>query len=160
MNYLKQEDAMNRLIATVLVVSLIFLSVPVRGAAALQEPNSREAAKAKIRKLQQERVILLQKAVEVALAQYREGRQDFRTVKFAQQELLKAKLEMAETHEEQIQLLTSQLKVAKGSLAIAEAMYQAGQTTELDVLQARSAVIHIEIRLLKLRVSDKLKQPQ
>ena len=129
---------MNRLIATGLVLSLLSLFVPLLGSAESWEPDSREATNAKIEKLQQERVKVLHQAVKVALAHYREGALDFKTVHSFQQELLGAKLDMAETREQQIELLTSQMKTAKDSLAIAEAMYQAGDTTVLDVHQAKS----------------------
>jgi len=56
---------MNRVIATSLVFSLLFLFVPLYGSAELREQDSREATKAKVRKRQQERVDVLRQTVEV-----------------------------------------------------------------------------------------------
>jgi outer membrane protein TolC len=150
-----RRDAMIRLIATSLVLSLLSLFVPIYGSAESWEQDSREATKDKIRKLQRERVDVLHQAVQVALAFYREGAKDFRTVDSVQQDLFEAKLDMAETREEKMAVLRSQLKTAKGWLAVAEEMVQAGRTTVLDVHQARSRILSIEIRLLKLLVMDK-----
>jgi outer membrane protein TolC len=125
-----------------------------------RQPISVKETKAKIRKLQQERVEVLNQALDVALTLYREGALDIGRVHSVQQDLLAAQLEMVETREAQIDVLTSQLKIAKRSLAVAEEMFQAGAATVLDVHQARSAMLDIEIRLLRRRVIDKSKQPR
>ena len=55
-----------------------------------QETTNVGTANAQIRKLQQERVETLQRAVEFALMQYREGVRDYRTVFVLQRNLLDA----------------------------------------------------------------------
>ena len=138
-------------------VLMVFTRVKDEGTANAQERTSVKETKAKIRKLQQERVEVLHQAAQVALAFYREGARDFRTVYSAQQDLLEAKLDMAETREERMAVLTSQLKTANGLLAVAEEMFQAGKITVLDVHQARSKNLSIEIRLLKMRSDGQIK---
>ena len=119
-----------------------------------QETTNVGTANAQIRKLQQERVETLQRAVEFALMQYREGVRDYRTVFVLQRNLLDAELDLADTREDQIRVLTSQLKIAKGSLALTEARFRSGAVSELDVLEAKSARLCVEIKLLKLRRTD------
>lgn len=65
---------------------------------------------------------------------------------------------MAQTRDERIRLLTSQLKTAEGAMMIAEAKFQAAQTSVLDVHQAKSAVLRIKILVLKLRQADSTKE--
>ena len=119
-----------------------------------QETSNVETANVQIRTLQQERVDVLQSAVEFALAQYRTGNIDFRSVYVTQSDLFNAQLDMADTREERTKILTSQLKIARGSLANSEARFQSGLTTTLEVCQAKSAALHIEIQLLKLLPID------
>jgi outer membrane protein TolC len=153
-----EGNTMNRLFATGLVFALLSLFVALHCSAELRELDN--ATKGKVRELQQKRVEVLREALQLVIAMYREGALDFRRVHSVQRDLLEAQLDMAKTREAQIEVLTSQLKIAKGSLAITEEMFKAGATTALDVHLARSAMLSIEIRLLKLRVMDKSKQPE
>lgn len=150
---------MHRLPSTLLVLSLPAWLVAWHATASAQEPTNLETAEAEIRSLQEERIDLLQRAVELALAQYREGVLGFKSVHETKRDLFDAQLEIAETREERIRLLTSQLNIAEAALAMAEARFQAALTTALDVHQARSAMLRIKIQLLKLRQVDATKQP-
>jgi uncharacterized protein (TIGR03067 family) len=141
-------------------VLLVFTRIKEDCTANARQPSSIKETKAKIRKLQQERVEVLNQALEVAFTLYREGALDFRRVHSVQQDLLEAQLDLVETSEAQIEVLKSQLKIAKRSLAVAQQMFQAGATTVLDVHQARSAMLGIEIRLLRRLVLDESKQPK
>jgi len=140
--------------------SSLALGVVWHPSAIAQEASNVETANANVRALQQERVDVLQRAVELALEQYRAGTLDYRSVHATQRDLLDAQLDIAETREERIGVLRSQLKVAKGSLAISEMRFESGQTSKLDVYQAKSAAIRIEIQLLKLLRMDQAKKPQ
>jgi outer membrane protein TolC len=151
---------MNRLRSTLFVLFVAASIVPLQVTASAQESSDVETATAKLRELQQERVDVLQTAVKLALAQYRQGALDFKTVHAIQHELLDAKLDMAETREERIRVLSSQLKTAEGGLMIAEARFQAAQTISLDVHQAKSAGLRIKIQLLKLRQAEATEKPK
>ena len=56
-------------------------------------------------------------------------------------------------------MVTSQLKIAKNGLSYAEARFQAGHCTALDVHQAKSAALRIEIKLLKIQQVEAKKKP-
>lgn len=64
---------MNRLSSTLFVFFVVASIFPLCVTASAQEPSNVEVANARIRELQQERVDVLQAAVELALAQYRGG---------------------------------------------------------------------------------------
>ena len=114
-----------------------------------QETSNVETANAKVRTLQRERVVVLQQAVELALEQYRAGTLDFRSLHAMQSDLLDAQLDMAKTRDERIRVLRSQLKAAKESLAVSEMRFENGETSKLEIYQAKSAALRIEIQLLK-----------
>jgi hypothetical protein len=82
---------------------------------------------------------------------YRQGARDFSEVFQLQIELMDAKLNVAESLDDKVDVLRSQLAVAKGSHVIALDRYQGGAGSELDVVRAKSLVLHIEIELLKLK---------
>jgi outer membrane protein TolC len=119
-----------------------------------------ETSNAKIRNLQEERVTTLRQAVKLALIQYTDGASDIKPVFALQLDLLDAELDLAETRADQIKVLASQLKIAKGSLAAAEQKFQGGMAGNLDVLEAKSVSLRIEIRLLKVRLADQEQCPK
>ena len=151
---------MYRTRSALLVFSSLALALLWHLSANAQETSNVETANAKVRTLQQERVDILQRAVELALKQYRAGALDFRSVHATQSDLLDAQLDMAKTREERISVLRSQLKVAKGAMAISEMRFESGQTSKLEVYQAKSAALRIEIQLLKQLRIDQAKKPQ
>ena len=151
---------MYRTRSALLVFSSLALAVLWHLSANAQETSNVETANAKVRTLQQERVDILQRAVELALKQYREGELDFRSVHATQSDLLDAQFDMAKTREERISVLRSQLKVTKGAMAISEMRFESGQTSKLEVYQAKSAALRIEIQLLKQLRIDQAKKPQ
>ena len=149
---------MHCLKSATVVLSFLTLLSPMDTVVIAQDQEDPGAINARIRRLQQERVETLQRAADLAQAQYREGTIGFRVVLAARQDLLEARLDMAETREEKAEVLTSQLKLARESLAVAEARYRAARTTLLDVHQAKSALLRVEIRLLKVRAPERPKQ--
>lgn len=116
-----------------------------------QETTNSGTTDAQIRKLQQDRVETLQRAVALALSQYQDGALDYRTVLVSQHNLLDAELDLAGTREDQIRVLASQLKIATRSLAFTKVKFRAGLVTQLDVLGAKSAKLRVDIELLRLR---------
>jgi outer membrane protein TolC len=143
-----------------LVFALAGLLSMLPPTARAQESSSPDATNARLRALQQERVNVLKQAVELALAQYAEGMLNFGVVHATQMDLVEAQLEMAQTGEEQIKILTSQLKIAKGSLAIVEKRVRIGAASALDLHQAKSVALRIEIQLLKLQGAGRQPRPK
>jgi outer membrane protein TolC len=142
---------MNLLNSVFLVPSAVCLLVLMNLTASGDEPSNAEDTTARIRKLQQERVDVLQRAVNLVLIQFKEGEISFNGVHEIQRDLLDARLEMAETRGEKIKGLESHLKFAKGALRLAEGQAAAGKTDQVAVYLAKSDVLSIEIQLLKLR---------
>ena len=93
---------MYRIRSAIFVFSSLALAMVWHPSANAQETSNVETANAKVRTLQQERVDVLQRAVELALEQYRAGTLDFRSVHATQRDLLDAQLDMAKTREERI----------------------------------------------------------
>ena len=103
----------------------------------------------KIRDLQAERVKLLERGMELVSMAYAEGSCDFTSVFKLQLELLDAKLDTAASKEEEIAVLSSQLEVANQTHEMARQRYENGSVSQLDVIQAKSVALRIEIELLK-----------
>ena len=125
-----------------------------------QETPRVETADAQVRALQQERVMVLSRAVSLAQSKYRSGALELRSVCATQSDLLDAQFDMAMTREERIVILRSQLKIAKAVMAVSEKRFQNGKTSELEVCLAKSAALGIEIQLLKLLGLDQAKKSQ
>ena len=113
--------------------------------------------KTQIRQLQEERVAALKEANEIVINQYRTGSADYKTVFVTQHALMDAMLDLADTREDRIRALESLLKNAKLSLELSKRMVDAGVASKLDLLQAKSAKISIEIKLLRLVGTDQAK---
>ena len=119
--------------------------------AAAQELAIPDATEENVRELQQQLVDTLKQAFEAALEQYSHGQTGYSTVRITQSEMFDAQLEMAESRDKRISLHASQLKVAKKSLALAEARHKAGQSGVVDVYQAKAATLRIQIQLTRLQ---------
>jgi outer membrane protein TolC len=65
--------------------------------------------------------------------------------------LLAAKLDIADTVDERISILESQLKIAHGTRELVVSLFEMGRISPLDVLQAESVAQRIEIELLQQR---------
>ena len=138
-----------------LVFTLASFLLGLHPTSTAQESANSDATNARLQELQQERVDVLKQAVEVALELYGEGKRDFSVVRATQEDLLEAQLEMTQTRDERIRVLASQLKIAKGSLVVAEMRSRGGVTSVLDVHQAKSVVLRVEILLLKLQGTER-----
>ena len=113
-----------------------------------------ETATAKIRRLQLERIEVLRQSVKFVTVAYRQGTLDFERVVSSQRKLLDAKLDMAQTRAERINVLAEQLKLAQQLLEFADQKFRVGLSTQLGVWEAKSAALRIEIELMKLRQLD------
>ena len=82
---------------------------------------------------------------------YAEGSCDFTSVFKFQLELLDAKLDTAASQQEEIAVLSSQLEFANQIHEMARQRYENGGASQLDVIQAKSVALRIEIELLQLK---------
>lgn len=101
--------------------------------------------------LRAERIELLRHILEINEERYRLGDAEIDEVSKAQQELLSAELEAADSVEERLQLLTAQVELAKRIEDIASAKFEQGLGTQIGVLQAKSARLKFAIELQKER---------
>ncbi len=134
--------------STFVVSALLTLVVLLPVSATAQDTANLEATDANIRNLQQQRLKTIERAFQAAL---NPRQTNFRILLVTQLGLLDAQLDMADTREDQMRVLESNLKNAKDVAQIAQTRLRGGSTSELDVQQAESAALRIEITLLKLR---------
>jgi outer membrane protein TolC len=106
--------------------------------------------------LQNQRIQIYEKIVPIVLGQYKSGIASYSDYANAMQDVVAAKLELAEKPSERVALLEEQLKLAKTIASTIEEAHRAGaQVTEADALRARAHCLSIEIRLVKERASEK-----
>jgi len=110
---------------------------------------------AELRKLQANRVVVLKELVDLSFVGYREGEFALGQVLEAQHDLIDAQLEMAETPDQRIALLETQLKIAKRSFEVAEQLRRAREVSVCDPLRAKAALLAVEIKLLQERARAK-----
>ena len=143
---------MKRFAITVLLNCLLAgpLLVPQTKAAESPSEPVQDVA-AEIKALQKERIAALTGAVQMLLAQYQQGRSDFRPLALAQTDLLAAEFDATDDANERIVLLERELKVATDALDIAERKVQVGRANAVESLQAKALVLDIRIKLLRER---------
>ncbi len=108
--------------------------------------------------LQEERIETLTQIARLLRSQYEQGAVEFRRLADAQMELVKAKVECADSVEDSVALLEELLAMAKGVLDVTETRHRAGfRTSQIDVYEAKSLYLNIKIRLVRARA--KLKRP-
>jgi outer membrane protein TolC len=71
----------------------------------------------------------------------------------AQEELIGAKLDMAQKPSERVALLEEQLKLARGALEFAEKSHKSGLATANVYLRVKAHCLEIEIKLAKERAA-------
>ncbi len=131
------------------VLSLLAVLALLQENAVAQEATGAKTDDTKVRQLQLKRLATLERAVAVVERQYQEGATDFSRVHQLQTDWLIAAIDQASSPKERIDLLTKQLAVARAAWQIAEAQFDGGRVSELDVLQARSVTLQVEIELAK-----------
>lgn len=115
-----------------------------------EAPQSKpESAEKSVEQLQQEHLAVLQQLVEVAFEAYKVGEADIAQGMQAQQQLLDAKLELAEDRDSRLKILADAVNLATEWQKVAEAQYRAAQTSQADVLQCRANSLKAEIALLR-----------
>ena len=102
---------------------------------------------ADIKSLLKERHMVLSKAVTLLTDLYQFSRVGYADVLQAQRDLVRATLDLEEEPEKRIELLQQSEKIAKATLAIAEAMFRTARTNELPVFRAKALVLEIQIEI-------------
>ena len=105
-----------------------------------------------IQELVQERVKILQRAVDIWKAQYSGGTGNYSDVYKAQSELDEALVDATRSREERIELLQQHCKTLEGSLRIAETMVEQRAANEVEATEARGSLLQAQIRLLQAQV--------
>ncbi len=99
------------------------------------------AASARIKALQKSRIETLTELVKEYEVLYQAGRIDFYYVVAAQDDLVDAKLDLAEKPEERVALLTEKMKLAEANLERTERRFRTSLATKSDLLRARALLL-------------------
>lgn len=113
------------------------------------EESKPEPGEKSVAELQQQRLAVLQELVNVAFTAYRTGEADIAQGMQAQQQLLNAKLELAEDRESRLKILSESVELAAEWQKVAEARYRAAESSQADVLQCRARRLEAEIALVR-----------
>ena len=130
-----------------LMLGLLLAPVLCRAAERRPKPDDDNAAQLKAAK--EERVELLAGVVEILTSNYKSGSVDILQVFSAENELCAAQLDSTAEPEKRIALLTKQLDTANDFLKVVQARFDAGNVTELDLLQAKTQRLGFKIKLLQ-----------
>lgn len=109
------------------------------------------AATTDLDELRMERLELLRQLLKMSEEQYEVGTIRINAVMVAQQELLSAELEAADSREARIRILSDQVAVAKKLEEISNAQFEQGLAPQIDFLQAKSIRLKFAIKLEKAR---------
>jgi hypothetical protein len=113
-----------------------------------------------IKALQKSRVETLTELVKEYELLSQAGRIDFYYVVAAQNELVDAKLDLAEKPEERMALLTEKMKLAEANLERTERRFRTSLATKSDLLWARALLLGTEIGLSQERMAAGLPAPE
>ena len=105
---------------------------------------------AKIRELQQQRFDALRKRYEVVQARYDDGSLGLEDVVAAQDALLIAKLEIAESRQEQLQIGKERIDNLRSKEKLEDVKFESGRGRAEDRYAAKAARIQAEIDFLRL----------
>jgi hypothetical protein len=135
----------------VFILSLVWFICTGAAIQGQPEPESKGASDkaAKIKTLLKERHDLLTKVVAQVTDQYNLGAVDFESVAQAEQELLKATVELEEVRDKRITLLQEDQKLAEVIVAIAERWSKSAQGGKVDALRAKAILLEVQIELLR-----------
>jgi outer membrane protein TolC len=134
-----------------LFAACVVLALVVSITVLAEDTDQADEIDKKIRSLREERVGILQQAVEQVGKMYETGVTDFRSVVDFQLQLSEAKLELADTPAEKKAALEEQLDAAKEYVEFTNARFLTGSTSMLDVHLAKSNALRVEIELTLLQ---------
>ena len=119
---------------------------------ALAAPAAKEKPEsAKVRKLLQERVEVLEEQLQGQFERVKIGKDPLIQLLDCMRELTDARLELADTREKQIAVLEESLKVLQEAEEQLKQLQAAGLQTKQGVAQGRAARLKVEIRLERLK---------
>jgi hypothetical protein len=128
------RTAISLLLAVLTASLLVTLAVMAQ-----QEEQPPTDFEAEVRSLQIKRFETLEALVQNQTIKYREGHGDLQHVLAAHHDRTEAQLELVETPEKRIALLEAQLEVAKETLQMAQALFEAAERDRCDPLQAQAS---------------------
>jgi hypothetical protein len=117
-------------------------------------------ASAQIKALQKSRIETWTELVTEYELLAQAGRIDFDSVVAAQNELVDAKLDLAEKPQERVALLTEKMKLAEVNWQRTKDRFQAHRATKSDLLRARVFLLGAEIGLSQERMAAGLPAPK
>ncbi len=126
------------------IVVLAFTSILLAGNQSHAEDM---APSMEIKKLRLERVEIIRKGLNYASGFYSEGKGSMRNVGMWQRDLLEAELEATELASERVTILQNAVQGASKQEKIAQARYEEGAASEMDVLEAKAFRLRVEIQL-------------
>ena len=119
------------------------------------KPQGSPDKAAEIKILLKERQETLKKVVDALVAQYQAGIVDFQSVFHAERDLLRATLDLDDSPETRMAALREQLKMAENFAKLAEARFERGGVTQVDVLRAKAGVLEARIELVREELKAK-----
>jgi hypothetical protein len=146
------------ILAVVAAVLLVSSTRSQEKAASAGKGSVGESAK-KVKDLQAERVVTLEKMVDVLMALFQQKRGQYDDVLDGQRQLIEAKLDAAETDKERVGLRERLVEVLKQRESNAEELAQAGRELQSNVLKARARRLEAEIHLeqAKMKLAEQAK---
>ena len=135
-------------LTAVTVVAFVWVGEPPSQAAA---ENANQVDDGAVRELQEQRLKVLQRIVQINDLRFRNGSTDFSRVIRSQMTMLEAKLELAFDQKARVAALENSLQLTRQSHEYAEAMFQDGRGGQIAVLEAKAMQLRIEADLLRAR---------
>lgn len=99
------------------------------------------------------RIELAQRGVDLARQLYERGLLDFAAVGAAQQRLLRAHVDAATTPAQRLQTLRQLETQCRATLELVQSRFQAGLTTEFDVVTAEFQLLDVQVEIEALSTS-------
>jgi outer membrane protein TolC len=121
---------------------------------ASDEPDH-PSAKADLARVLRERLETLQEAAGLQRRSYERGESSLEAVIAVDLEVLQARLELAGSAAERVQIRREMLETARGLEKAANELFKAAQATRLDVLRAKASRLRAEADLLRERVDTR-----
>jgi len=99
--------------------------------------------------MMQQRALLLQEAVDLAVIRYRQGESRYDVVLSLQRDLLDAELQLATNREQRIAVYRRLVDNMTTAEKVARQLYEAKEVSQIDYLRAKAARLQAQIDLEK-----------
>lgn len=143
-----------------LILTVLAAALSAARAGALDKANPSAAGRAeesakKVKELQKERIATLEELVNIATAQYQQGRvSSYEAVVEATMQLLKARLDAAEKEADRVALYQQSVDLLKQVEKVASARMAAGRGTNIEVLGIKARRLEVEIQLERAKAKE------